>query len=354
MRRCFFALIAICFSAPTQADEPAHPGILLGTGIDDIVADIPYGPIKWCGELLFLQTESGPELIDPATRAVVSRNVPEAVRHDPFGAGLLGCTKAGGETVLWFDDGVSVVWQSIDGSDVGTLRGIARPWGTPLFDMNDRIAAAVPKKGGTLVADRMPGGMKLLPISTIGTEPRVPLDHLDGFVLLRDDLVALVSHGDPQIGVKELVIDHGQIIGQGPIGLTTVIEIDLDQGLPRNRHSVTIQELLPSGRKLEFPDLTIGADNEVHFMKESDSVREDCKLIGLSWGAPKVVCERLPADFKTQTELILEKVNTDWALISPSGRWAAWDEWFPITDDDSVGRVTFYVAPMAGLLESQQ
>jgi hypothetical protein len=368
MCRWLFALTAILVSAPVQADDPAHPGVLLGTGVIDIAGHSPYGPVQWCGELLFVQTDSGPQLVDPETHAVVSRKVPEAVRREPLYAGLFECTQAEGKTILWFDDGdASIIWQTIDGSDSGRVTGFFRVpfYGTPYFDVSDRMTAGVAAEGKEFIADRLPPGMKLLSVSAQRLQPPLTLDQVNGFSLLRDDLVEIVTSRDAVIGTNG-------ITRQPQVGIAIVAQLDLRQTPPGIEHSVAIQDILPGSKNpkgplvvapdglvmyvlgldqpLEFPELVVASDGNVHFEIGEGADRKDCKLIGLSWGTPEVVCARMPEDFKTLFERILEQTK-DWPSLSPSGRWVAWTEQLPIEGGKDWGDVGIYLAPTAELLK---
>jgi hypothetical protein len=350
VHRWFAILVAVCLCSGARADEAAPPGVLLGTNSIDLSGESPYGPITWCGELLFVRTESGPELIDPETRAVLSRNVPEAVRREPYFAGLLECTKADEKTILWFDDGdASIIWQTVDGSDTGLVQGFHRSWfyGRPFLDLTDQTVAGVPAEDKTLAADRLPPGMKLLSVSPTGLQPPLTLEFVDDFALLKDDLVEIVTHRDAEIGTN-------RIIRQPQSGIVIVAQLDLRQTPPGIEHAVAIQDILPGSTNVQGP-LVVASDGNVHFEMGEDAESKDCRLQGLSWGTPEIHCARLVQDKRPLRERVSERIGDEsktgtFVALSPSGHWVAWTKQVPIESDQDVGTVNVYLAPTADLL----
>ena len=88
LRTCLLLALIVGISSPVAADEAGHPGILLGAGETDNIGDSRYTPLRFCGEYLFLHTEAGPQLIDPATRKALPLNAPAEVRQDQYRVAL--------------------------------------------------------------------------------------------------------------------------------------------------------------------------------------------------------------------------------------------------------------------------
>jgi hypothetical protein len=330
------------------ADTAKHPGILVGTGYSDQSGDSRYLPIKWCGELLFLQTESGPELLDPRTRKVVAKDFPPAVKENAPQAGLIGCSTLGKDTILWFDDGdQSIIWQSLKTGNRGSLRGFARSehtWDMPLADMAGATVAIVAGKDDKVEADKLPPGMKFVTIPYASLAPTLGKDRLTDFFLLSDDIVELDAFRAP---------DEGAVVPTTRSNDTFIATIDLASNPPRIIRAVLLQDAFAQGMDsfVEWPKPA--ADDAVKFKADIAGKAQGCRLTGLKAGAPKADCTALPADYQTILERIDAKVHAYDRDASPSGRWVVWDEW--IIDPDSPadaavdGRVRFYLAPAVDL-----
>ncbi|GAB2174518.1 hypothetical protein [Dongia sp. agr-C8] len=134
--------VAVCSSA-LHADESV--GRFLGLGYDDPSGDSPYGPLTWRGERLWVETNEGQRLVDPATADVLYQQAGQ------LRLSLYACTGEGAATVFWFDDFQSnrIVWRSMDGRESGELRGFARSddTGWPMIDIGTKQLVSLVETG---------------------------------------------------------------------------------------------------------------------------------------------------------------------------------------------------------------
>jgi hypothetical protein len=338
MRRWLFALLAACLPAATQAEAGSHPGIYLGVGEVDQSGDSRYLTLDWCGEDLWIVTDQGPLLIDPENGGAVPHHAPAAVVRHPGLAGLIACSKARGQTILWFDPGEDeIIWQSLDGTQSGEIRGFVRAmhtWDLPLIDMTDTMLVGIAAEGRTLEASGLPDGIKLVSIARNALDGILGPDRLTDFSVLSDGLLVLGAFhesDDPSDPAHRRDFD------------TFVVNADLDGDIPKLGESVLVEDTVPDDT-LVGP-VSLDAEGSVIFSVGRD-LRKDCRLVAVAKGPVLANCIASPPEDKAlATQEHPERFDQ---MESPSGRWFAWDEW---ADDGRDSKVHFYLAPTVDLLK---
>jgi hypothetical protein len=335
LRNCLLlALTILGASNAVLADQPPRPGILLGSWETDSIGDSRYTALRFCGEYLFLQTDAGPRLIDPATRKPLPLNAPAEVRQDQYSAGLIDCSLAGGETILWFDTGGDkVVWQTIDGSRSGEVRGFARAKLTrdvPLLDASDTVLTGIAADGQRIEATAMPTGMRLSAVSLEDLAPFLPEQQPTDFKLLSANFIAVESLDNP-VAILSANFDFK----------STVI-----------RGGVVLQDVVPDGKYLSItePDAQEGL---ITFKVKRGKDVQDCSLLySYRPSSPAVAdCTVMPKDNQTFSDRLYQQLGPDafeWDT-SRSRRWVAWDELIGGADPET-GGVRFYLAPITDLI----
>jgi hypothetical protein len=329
----FFVFIGIFLALPAAAlaDEMPHLGIPIGTGWEDQSGDSRYSTIHWCGEHLFLQTDAGPQLIEPATRAVVPRSYPQPVMEHPLHASLIDCTKTGRETILWFDTGdAAVVWQALSGPQSGVIRGFSRAdsvWDYPLLDFTDSMVVGIAAEGQAIEATALPQDMKLASIPRNTGLRFVRGGRLIDITLLSPTLIELDSRDE------------------SADDFTSILDVDLAGPLSGVKDGVILQDTV-SGEIDEFVPPKV-RDRQVVFKVTSQEDVQECSL-GAITSAARATCTPSSHD-KTFAERLAERLTPNWAAwdYSESRKWVAWAEWA----DHTNGPVRFYLAPTADLLK---
>lgn len=333
MRTWFVVFICIFLALPAAVlgDEIPHLGIPIGTGWEDQSGDSRYSTIHWCGEHLFLQTDEGPQLIEPATRTVVPRDYPQSVMEHPLHASLIDCTKSGRETILWFDTGdAAVVWQALSGSQSGVIHGFSRAdsvWDYPLLDFTDTMVVGIAAEGQAIEATALPKDMKLASIPRNAVQRFVRGGRLIGTTLLSPTLIELDSRDE---SADDFI---------------SVLDVDLAGPLSVVKDGVILQDTV-SGEIDELVRPKV-RDRQVVFKVTSEEGVQECGL-GAITSAARAICTPSSYD-KTFAERLAERLAPNWAAwdYSESWKWVAWAEWA----DQTNGPVRFYLAPTTDLLK---
>jgi hypothetical protein len=329
------ALAAACLAKPVTADEAGHPGILLGTGETDSIGDSRYGPLRFCGEYLYLHTDAGPQLIDPATRERLPLKAPLEVQRDQYGAGLADCSMAGGETILWFDNGEdTVVWQTMDGSRSGEVRGFARSALTrdvPLLDATDSRIVGISAEGRKLEANALPDGVQLTSIT---------LDSVTEFLLT-----------DRPIDIKLLSPHRVEL---DTLELAVILDVALEDETAVVRDGVILQYEVPGGIDAFLEPPHIEGEQIVFKIKRAENLK-DCRLVAVTSSPGKADCTLLPKGYVPLPDRLFEQLSSNVfdSDISGSQRWFAWDELIDGPDSES-GEVQFYIAPVVDVLYEKE
>jgi len=346
MRRLLFALIWFCLSAPTNADEAVHPGILIGTGTADWSGDCPYAPIGWCGEKLWLDADAGKSLIDPATRKATL--ISDKGDYEDF----LGCQFVNGETILWTDAAEKgLIWRNLDHAQTGILTGVRRgDWGDPLIDFKGNLVVALTEPGKHIDISGEPTGVQIVALDSS---------------LLAPTLQAIAERDNPKgphqpsllrlglLSDRIVSVQMNRLLPRQPGGwqnktdAITVFELDLAQGEPSLRNAWSIEDALRLAPEDEIAEVKFTAAGRLQFAVSRSEGWSECTR-EMTPSSQEISCRPLIANpgAAAEGEKIERRIGVTWhgklavAAVSPAGQWIAWGEWEP---DDDQGKVRLYL-----------
>jgi hypothetical protein len=343
MRRCLFALLTIFISAPVHADEATHPGVRIGSGYADPSGDDPYGPLDWCGELLWLDFGETISLVDPSTRQPVRQFKRESDR------GLIACQTAAGRTFAWTDTVDDVLtWRAVDGSGAGALRGVVRGEysGVPLFDVFDVLAV-----GLNIEVEQLPDQVQLGVIDPSALQPL-----LDAATVVQDgqDPLRATIYHIHLLDKRLLFMEIDRSIKERDIWqhkLTiTILEAKLESGSVSLGRQWDVDELFRLGIGEDPSEFSVNKNGKVVFSVDRGEGKESCTLDTRS-AESDLECRPLAETPSRDALRVTASPNVPVLATSPSGKWTAWAEWTTGDDDDDESSVQFYLAPTADLLK---
>jgi hypothetical protein len=306
---------------------------MLGTGETDPIGHGRYTALRFCGEYLYLQTDAGPRLIDPETLVALPLKAPPEVQQNHYRTGLLDCSMAGDETILWFDKGKDVVvWQTIDGARSGEIRGFARAAQTadkPLLDAIDAVIVGVPAAGHRIEATALPAGMRLSSVTLDSLQPYLAddRDRPTDFTLISPNLL--------EVSTFDWII--------------AVLDVNFDRDPAMIRDGVILGKVVP-GRRDEVITWPVLKEGQIVFQIRINKEPKDCRLVAVS-AAVMANCTPLAQDYQPFLDRLYARLgdNRFEFDISPSQRWVAWDEFRdPYAYD---GEVIFYLARVSDVMK---
>jgi hypothetical protein len=342
MRALILSLILACVVCSYAVPAEEIAGRFLGLGYDDPSGDSPYGPLMWCGERLWVETNSGQKLVDPASATVLWQ-------QDGPGLSLFSCTGEGAGTVFWFDDfeNNQIVWNSMDGRQRGNLRGFARSddTGWPMIVIGAQQLVSLVDSGNQLTASSLPAGLAAVAVPRDQVSALVEGDVLNDFKVLKPGVIELDSF-------------------RNGMDMAIILRVDVQGGKGEVRQSWTLEDLLedlllsPIVGVDAWPRLEQDGSLSFAIMKRREmsvaAAIQKCTVVGIDDGAPRATCQ--PATPVADAEIARQQRSGRCAFCygnqtAPSGRWTAWMKEAPFNSDDDIGKVELYVAPTADLLK---
>jgi hypothetical protein len=329
MHRWLFAFMAIFISAPTQADDAAHPGRYLDTALYDDIGDSGYNWFVWCGEQVWLNGSSGMVVADPETGKILRR---VSVGPNPMDYDLWGCSGSGDRMVFLLDHGrAGLVWKTLDGKSEGEISGVRRGRDSlrfPLIAMDETAFVGISVADDPLQAMTLPPGYRLVSIAPGAVKPFGDVDEAVGLSRIRHNLFSLD-------------LESRQVL----------IEIDKDGTVTRHRN---LSDIVPlsSDYFLSYPkpdgDALVVRAWDRGTLTTPSLAAKICRIED-PWQTPvKTKCHAAAEGEQAIGDRISVRLKNETVLVSPSGRWAVWGEEI---EGDQQGNRRVYVAPTADLLK---
>lgn len=348
LARVLFGFLFVIGGQMALAEAIKGPWVSVGVGHEDPTGDSPYGPLNWCGDLLWAEHGTDVVLIEPETKQV-RWTLREMSSQD-----FVACNGEQGLVVVWTSTNHGLAWRTLDDKQLGLIFGVARDRyrGRPLISF-------IP--GATIIVAEHQD------LQSINSPPGNPIVSLPA-----SDLSAIVGDVDPRcassdppildwayaassrllvLGVDRTIPDRDALYGCALNAATTLVSMRIDnEHVVLDRHWKVNEGFDPPISDSIY-DVENRAGQQVQFSVGWPQT-QTCN-VDLASKEPHPVCAALPprAYKYGVVHAAIHRIfgaQVGSTQISPSGEWVAWTEAAPTEEDYAT--VNMYLARTADLL----